>query len=69
MAYINITHRSTVAEFFRAWVARMQEARARRAEFHRTVRELRMLSDRDLADLGISRLSIEDIAREHVFGK
>ena len=69
MAYINSIHRSTIAEFFRAWVARLQEARARRAEFDRTVRELQMLSDRDLADLGISRLSIEDLAREHVYGK
>ncbi|SCX83958.1 DUF1127 domain-containing protein [Microvirga guangxiensis] len=30
-----------------------------------TVRELSMLSDRELDDLGISRFQIESIAREH----
>ncbi len=30
-----------------------------------TVRELSMLSDRELDDLGISRFQIEGIAREH----
>jgi uncharacterized protein YjiS (DUF1127 family) len=69
MAYITSIHRSSVTDLLRAWVARLQEARARRAEFNRTVRELQMLSDRDLADLGISRFSIEDLAREHAFGK
>lgn len=31
-----------------------------------TVRELSLLSDRELDDLGISRFQIESIAREHV---
>jgi uncharacterized protein YjiS (DUF1127 family) len=30
-----------------------------------TVRELSLLSDRELDDLGISRFQIENIAREH----
>jgi uncharacterized protein YjiS (DUF1127 family) len=30
-----------------------------------TVRELSMLSDRELDDLGISRFQIDNIAREH----
>lgn len=30
-----------------------------------TVRELSMLSDRELDDLGISRFQIENIARQH----
>jgi uncharacterized protein YjiS (DUF1127 family) len=30
-----------------------------------TVRELSMLSDRELDDLGISRFQIESLAREH----
>jgi len=30
-----------------------------------TVRELSMLSDRELDDLGISRFQIESIARQH----
>ena len=34
-----------------------------------TVHELSQLSDRELTDLGISRLSIGDVAREAAYGK
>ncbi len=34
--------------------------------YRETVRELSLLSDRELDDLGISRFQIESIAREHV---
>jgi uncharacterized protein YjiS (DUF1127 family) len=34
-----------------------------------TVAQLNALTDRELADLGISRLSIADIAREAAYGK
>ena len=37
--------------------------------YTRTVIELNSLSDRDLADLGISRLGITEIAREAAYGK
>ena len=40
-----------------------------RRVYARTVAELNALTDRELADLGISRLSIADIAREAAFGK
>lgn len=33
--------------------------------YRETVRELSLLSDRELDDLGISRFQIESIAREH----
>jgi uncharacterized protein YjiS (DUF1127 family) len=33
--------------------------------YRETVRELSLLSDRELDDLGISRFQIENIAREH----
>ncbi|WP_112664223.1 DUF1127 domain-containing protein [Microvirga flavescens] len=33
--------------------------------YRETVRELSVLSDRELDDLGISRFQIESIAREH----
>ena len=36
--------------------------------FRKTLDELQSLSDRELADLGMSRLSIRDIARESVSG-
>jgi uncharacterized protein YjiS (DUF1127 family) len=33
--------------------------------YHETVRELSVLSDRELSDLGISRLEIASLARRH----
>ena len=36
--------------------------------FRKTIDELESLSDRELSDLGISRVSIRDIARESVYG-
>jgi uncharacterized protein YjiS (DUF1127 family) len=33
--------------------------------YHETVRELSILSDRELGDLGISRVEITDVARRH----
>ena len=41
----------------------------RRAVYRQTVRELEQLSTRDLADLGISRSSIEQIARVAAYGE
>jgi uncharacterized protein YjiS (DUF1127 family) len=35
--------------------------------YRQTVRELSVLTDRELDDLGISRFQIENIAREHAF--
>lgn len=40
-----------------------------RRVYTRTVAELNSLTDRELADLGISRLGITDIAREAAYGK
>ncbi|MCX7646488.1 MAG: DUF1127 domain-containing protein [Rhodobacteraceae bacterium] len=69
MAFISTTHRPSVAEYFRGLAARYREARARRALYRQTVAELSRLSDRDLADLGISRLTIHDLAAKHAYGK
>lgn len=44
-------------------------ALARRRVYTRTLAELRELTDRELADLGISRLSIADVAREAAYGR
>lgn len=40
-----------------------------RRVYTRTVAELNALTDRELTDLGISRLSITEIAREAAYGK
>ncbi|WP_151720257.1 DUF1127 domain-containing protein [Gemmobacter serpentinus] len=50
-------------------LSNLRAARARRAIYVRTLNELRILSDRDLSDLGISRLQIEDLAFEAAYGK
>jgi uncharacterized protein YjiS (DUF1127 family) len=73
MTYISTDTRSGFLGNIRSRVDALRavraEAAAKRALYRRTVRELAMLSDRDLADIGISRLSIEDLAREHAYGK
>jgi len=45
---------TTIARFFRAWRA-----------YDNAMRELSYLSDRELADIGISRCDIPRLAREH----
>jgi uncharacterized protein YjiS (DUF1127 family) len=47
----------------------MQTAIRQRRVYAQTVAQLKALSDRELADLGVSRLSIADIAREAAYGK
>ncbi len=69
MAYINTTIRPALADRIRATIDTIRAARAKRAVYLRTMRELEALSDRDLADLGISRLSIEDLAWKHAYGE
>ena len=46
----------------------VKAALERRAVFARTVRELEALTDRELADLGIARVSIRDIAAQAAYG-
>ena len=47
-----------------AFVERARQAQRARAIYHETYDELSALSDRDLADLGIARISIRDVALE-----
>lgn len=56
------------ADRVRKVFADFKAARVLRAEYLTTVRELEALSDRDLADLAISRYDITRLAREHVYG-
>lgn len=46
------------------WRAGILAASARRSVYRRTVRELGALNDRELADLGMSRSMIRQIATE-----
>jgi uncharacterized protein YjiS (DUF1127 family) len=71
MAYVNS---STIArKGFLDRLAALKDSIAtaitQRRVYERTVAELNSLSDRDLTDLGISRLSIPDLAREAAYGR
>lgn len=67
MAYINtapLTHTSPLSRWFAARVAEYQEAARRRTAYRQTLAELEAMTDRDLNDLGISRASIHELARQ-----
>ena len=68
MAFISSTTRPSLSERIQHFVEGIKAARARRAVYNRTVRELSQLSNRDLADLGIARTSIRALAYEHAYG-
>ena len=48
-------------------IERNREALEKYNRYRETYRELSMLSDKDLADIGISRSMIEQIAFDHVY--
>jgi uncharacterized protein YjiS (DUF1127 family) len=66
MAYVSSTTVGSLGlrQRFADFIQRARAARKSRAVYLQTVEELSALTDRDLADLGIARISIEDIARE-----
>lgn len=70
MAYVNNTRTGSagLADGFSGLVRSVKLAIERRAVYARTVRELNALSDRDLADLGISRAAIGSVAAEAAYG-
>ncbi len=70
MAYVNTTRAGMAQRTTRmsGIFAHLGDALARRRVYRRTLEELRQLSDRELADLGISRLNIADVAREAAYG-
>jgi uncharacterized protein YjiS (DUF1127 family) len=55
-------------EWFETGKNAVIERRLRRSSYLRTLYELECSSDRDLADLGFSRLSIKEIAYESAYG-
>lgn len=72
MAYVNFTSRAanvSLADRFSGILAQVKVMIARRAVYNQTVRELNILTDRELADLGLSRFDIPTVAREAAYGK
>lgn len=71
MAYVNTSRAASLslADRFPGIIASVKAALARRAVYMQTVRELDALTDRELADLGMSRLEIPALAREAAYGK
>jgi uncharacterized protein YjiS (DUF1127 family) len=62
------TYDAGIAGTGNGFVARLRAALADFRRYRATVDELEALNDRELADLGISRLSIRDVARGSVYG-
>ncbi|MBC7141052.1 MAG: DUF1127 domain-containing protein [Rhodobacteraceae bacterium] len=58
-----------LAERAAAFVNGLRDNRRRYGVYRQTVNELKALSERDLADLGIHRSSIRAIAMEAAYGK
>ena len=71
MAYVNTTRiaRKGFADRLAYVKDLVLTAISQRSVYTRTVAELNSLTDRELADLGISRLGIAEIAREAAYGK
>jgi uncharacterized protein YjiS (DUF1127 family) len=71
MAYVNTTRVARRGLMDRLAVLKdgIANALQQRRVYTRTVAELNALSDRELNDLGISRLAISDIAHEAAYGK
>jgi uncharacterized protein YjiS (DUF1127 family) len=55
-------------EWFETGKKAVIERRSRRSSYLQTLYELECSSDRELADLGFSRLSIKEIAYETAYG-
>lgn len=71
MAYVNTTRVGRKSVLDRLMTAKdvVTTALRQRRLYSQTVAELNGLTDRELADLGISRLAISDVAREAAYGK
>lgn len=71
MAYVNSSRAASVSIVDRAAaiVKSIRVGLERRRVFKQTVRELQALSNRELADLGIHRSMITQVANEAAYGK
>lgn len=70
MAYVSTTRIAQPAGARRldALFGALKTAIARRRLYAQTVAELNQLTDRELADLGLNRLNIPQVAREAAYG-
>lgn len=71
MAYVNNSRAISLGltDRLAAMIASYKAQRAQRAIYDRTVYELNHLTDRELSDLGIARISIRDVAQVAAYGK
>ena len=70
MAYVNTRSASpSFSDRIAAFAKAARNALERRRVYNQTLFELNGLSDRDLADLGLARGMISDVAREAAYGK
>ena len=70
MAYVsNIAVSKTAPNAIRGWFATLSQRFADNRLYPRTLRELESLGDRELADLGLSRSSLRDVAYQAVYSK
>ncbi|MGR3722933.1 DUF1127 domain-containing protein [Abyssibius alkaniclasticus] len=70
MAYVsNIAVSKTAPNAIRGWFATLSQRFADNRLYARTLRELESLGDRELADLGLSRSSLRDVAYQAVYSK
>ncbi len=71
MAYVTTTRIASQRSARRSGglIGALKTAIAQRRVYAQTVAELNQLNDRELADLGISRFSIAEVAHEAAYGK
>ncbi len=62
MAYLNTTFAPSFLDRTRSILAALKTRRAQNKMYRKTLRELSVLSDRELADLGLSRCDLHHIA-------
>ena len=69
MAYVNSTRSAQVSfsDRFAAVVKVIADLIQRRRVYNETLFELNNLSDRDLSDLGLSRASLSQVAKEAAY--
>jgi len=60
---------SSLGDRFAAFRANFADAAAKRKLYKTTIAELEVLSNRDLADLGLHRSTIKTLAFEAAYGK
>ena len=70
MAYVSasLNSHTSLLERVSAFIARQRQAYADHRLYTKTMNELKSLSSRELADLGLCRSSLHDVAYKAVYG-